>query len=232
MSIRTDSQGIVCQRCGFVNIYNTLSERLWSRIDKNRDCWEWVGPLNLHGYGQLKYRNRMYQAHRLAWELTNGPIPDNLFVCHKCDNPVCCRPDHLFLGTHADNMADMVAKGRARKGSDVYVSKLEEIDIPIIRELHAQGAKVPSIARKYNVKSNAIRRIIEGKTWKHIVSDVGITVLPDEECRYGMTETLVANIRADFATGMLSYNQLAKKYNISLGTIHDVVKRRTWKHIP
>jgi len=93
---------------------DSVGERLWARVDQGPDCWVWLGAKRRRGYGQLHIGNQWLSTHRLAWELTYGPIPAGLFVCHHCDNPPCCRPDHLFLGTAADNNRDTKAKGHLR----------------------------------------------------------------------------------------------------------------------
>ena len=87
--------------------------RLWSRVLKTDGCWIWRGAVNERGYGKVAIRGMRY-THRVAWEVTHGPIPEGLCVLHRCDHPPCCRPDHLFLGTRAENIADCVAKGRQR----------------------------------------------------------------------------------------------------------------------
>ena len=104
----------------FRRVTGPIEERLWAKIDTSgtSQCWEWQGSRKPNGYGQILVipdhgPRRVAYTHRLAWELFYGPIPPDLYVLHRCDNRPCCRPQHLFLGTHVDNMADMAAKGRA-----------------------------------------------------------------------------------------------------------------------
>lgn len=95
-----------------------IAERFWPKVDKRGGddaCWPWLGGRFESGYGQFSQRPRNLRAHRVAYELTHGQIPDNLMVLHECDNPPCCNPKHLFLGTNDDNMADRQRKGRTSK---------------------------------------------------------------------------------------------------------------------
>lgn len=96
--------------------FERMVERFWERVQKDDGCWEWTGATSAAGYGVFGKNTKLWFAHRFSYELSNGPIPDGMFVCHQCDNPRCVRPDHLFLGSHKDNMKDMCLKGRQSKG--------------------------------------------------------------------------------------------------------------------
>jgi hypothetical protein len=95
-----------------------LSQRTaLSKVDRSGECWLWTGYVQSNGYAKTWYQGRVQWAHRIAWQEANGPIPEGMFVCHRCDVRRCVRPDHLFLGTQRDNMQDAVAKGRTAKGA-------------------------------------------------------------------------------------------------------------------
>jgi len=96
----------------------TTEERFWAKVNKTDGCWVWTGRKDGGGYGKLKIQNKECGAHRCSWEIHHGSIPDNLYVLHTCDNPLCVNIGHLFLGTHTDNMRDCIAKGRAKVGDN------------------------------------------------------------------------------------------------------------------
>jgi len=133
--------------------------------EPNSGCILWMAAATKAGYGIGSRRNKLVYAHRLAWSVKNGPLPEGRVICHKCDNPGCVNPDHLFCGTVKDNSDDKIAKGRSNRGSRHGMSKLSERDVVEIR--HAQGS-LRTIANKYGVKPMAIHCIKARKTWKHV----------------------------------------------------------------
>jgi|SRR5882672_1393227 len=151
-------------------------DRFWARVKKTKTCWLWQGPLeSWFGRGNIRLdklpgeiRGAHVFVHRFSWMIHNGPIPEGIDVCHTCDVAHCVRPDHLFLGTQADNNADMVQKGRQCKGSQQYNAKLKEKDIPVIRRLGDDGLSEQKIANLYDVSQVAISCVLLRKTWKHV----------------------------------------------------------------
>lgn len=145
-----------------------IQESFWEKVDvRSKDeCWEWLAAVTKDGYGSFKSK----LAHRVAWELEKGEIPDGMLVCHTCDNPPCCNPSHLFLGTQRNNMDDMVQKGRSpnNSGSKNPKAKFIEQDILDIYRLHNSGMSAYRIAKNYSVSESNIHSIVKGKTWKYL----------------------------------------------------------------
>jgi len=140
----------------------------WDRVQRlgDSECWPWTASVLHDGYGHAWFERRGQPAHRVAWKLLRGPIPDGLFVLHRCDNPPCCNPDHLFLGTKGDNNRDRAAKGRSRsrRGSQVANSKLTEADVLRIRDLLG---RVPQdvIAARFGVSRGVVSHVATGRSW-------------------------------------------------------------------
>jgi hypothetical protein len=150
-----------------------MRERFWSKVDCSGECWLWTGATSgRNNYGYFGYGKRVRRAHRVAFEMERGPIPNGLIVCHACDTPKCVRPSHLFLGTPADNTRDMVQKGRARggvfRGEAHPTHKLTAADVLRIREAIGSGRGHAAVARDFGVSRGAIRAIATGQTWQHV----------------------------------------------------------------
>jgi hypothetical protein len=146
---------------------NTPAERLWRRVDRSGGpdaCWPWLGYRDRHGYGQIGVMpHRLLYTHRLAWEVSKGPVPVGHYVCHACDNPPCCNPTHLFTGTQKDNMADAARKGRAKSG----VTKLTADQVQSIRALFGHIPQ-KEIAERFGTSEMNVSWIVRGITWKNL----------------------------------------------------------------
>lgn len=148
--------------------HGPLIERFYANTKDSADgCLIWQGHPNVDGYGTIMHRGRHLLAHRVAWEIVSGAKPAGL-VCHSCDNPICVRFEHLFLGTNADNIKDRDAKGRQARGQRAGLAKLNDTDIPEIRKRLSQGEAQWRIAKDFGVSQAAIAAIKLGNTWTHI----------------------------------------------------------------
>jgi len=152
-----------------------LAERLWAKVDVKGpdDCWLWSGCTDSYGYGHIWDRRRYSasRAHRIAYELTYGTIPEDMCVCHHCDNPPCCNPKHLFLGTKADNSHDAMRKGRIYRavGELCTSSKLTAEQVLEIRHRHSLGRVTQTkLAAEFGVGKATVGRIVKRVTWRHI----------------------------------------------------------------
>lgn len=144
-----------------------LADRMASKTITGPDCWLWSGTKDSWGYGQIKVLGYYRQAHRVAFELANGPIQRGLFVCHRCDNPACVRPDHLFLGTPNDNHRDMMRKGRAsfatgERHSQAKISARDAARIPL---LYADGLSMAAIGERFGIHATTVSSVLRGRTW-------------------------------------------------------------------
>lgn len=136
--------------------------RFMSYVNITDTCWIWIGSKGKHGYGALCFgKNKNDSAHRASYKLFNGPISNDLHVCHTCDNPSCVKPGHLWLGTTQDNKKDQILKGRGGL-------KLKEKDVVEIRKLYDNGIGSNTIARLFNVTCSTISNIAKRRLWKHI----------------------------------------------------------------
>lgn len=151
-----------------------LIERFWEKVNKTKTCWLWTGMTYFRkkiNYGKMQICSVDRSTHRISWEIHNGRIPKGMCVLHKCDIPLCVRPDHLWLGTAAENCADRANKGRNNhaSGERVKSSKLKKNQIPEIRSLYSSGRFThQQIATRYNVNRKTIGNIVNGLIWKHI----------------------------------------------------------------
>lgn len=203
---------------------NTTMERLVAKTQScSNGCIEYTGALMNKGYGDIynTAKKRYERVHRIIWEHHYGPIPKGLFICHRCDNRKCVNINHLFMGTHQDNMDDMVSKNRQAKGIQSGPGKLCEDDIHRIR---SDIRKYYEIAKDYDVCRSMIGRIKLRKTWEWL------PIGPDGVCCKGPGKLTKEEVKAVIRSDKTN-QELANKYCVHVLTIQNIRNGKTWKHV-
>jgi hypothetical protein len=159
-------------------LYAKLPLRFWVKADLTETCWIWTATRKRkelgRSYGAFSWQGKSQSVHRLIWKLLYGEIPPKMVICHKCDNPPCFNPSHLFLGTTADNAADCNRKGRHSwgipklRGEQVHNAKFTDEQVREIKIELANGGKIREIARRFHVYNQTIEKIKNGTRWGHI----------------------------------------------------------------
>ena len=153
---------------------DTLKYRFLDHVVQQGDCYVWTGTTRKNGYGHFAIQGRIYLSHRISYLLFRDNIPPGLCVLHRCDNPQCITPKHLFLGTLKDNVYDCIAKGRARRGHKTIYgekhanAKLSNAVVELIRKYRREGWTLKEISELCHVSMSLISMIINGKRWKHL----------------------------------------------------------------
>jgi len=252
-------RGKPCPTCGRP-LPETAQEKLDRLVDRTGGadaCWPYRGRRNRHGYGMIDVyragRVAMLRAHRVAFEAAYGPIPDGLVICHVCDNPPCCNPRHLSLGTVADNIADMWRKGRQptytnhRKGEGVGTSKLTAAQVVELRRRFAAGGSAKGLAPAYGISQATAYNVIHGVTWGHLPGaqptrgrgrggrrsevNAAAQVRGERSGNAELTEAAVLAMRQRFAAGEQAI-ALAAAYGIGETTAWNAIHGVTWAHVP
>lgn len=233
--------------------------RFWSYVEIAAPdaCWLWSLTKSTGGYGQISFARKNRKAHRVAYFLHYGVDPESKLVCHRCDNPPCCNPSHLFLGTEKDNTQDAKRKGRlkagvgARHGTKTHPeshangersvkSKLTDETARLVRDLYASGQRQHEIAAQVGITREGVSQIVRGNNWKHVIRpDEPLSLSdPSRHARFGddsprskVTSDQVREIRALWAAGGITRQVLGERYGITKHNVYSIVHRITWKDV-
>lgn len=202
----------------------------WSHVEKSSGCWLWNGALGNDGYGKTTIDGQTRRAHRAAWELTNGPIPKGLLVCHHCDTPACVRPDHLFLGTPRDNTHDAVAKGRLSAG-DRHWTRVEPEKNPS-GEAHWTRRMPERLARgdKSGARLHPERLARGDRSGRRLHPERYGNVMGEKHHASKLTEDAVREIRELRAAGR-TQQSIADVFGVSQVLIGRVLRGLNWAHV-
>jgi hypothetical protein len=169
--VRHNLLAAALERAG-VQLRRRTAERMltafWEKVEKTDGCWLWRGALNTQGYGNLRRDGKWHRAHRYAYELEHGPIPPGMELCHRCDNPLCVRPSHMFVGTHLDNVRDMQAKRRNAHGERHGTAKLTDAQVYAIRGRYDAGDTRARIGAEFGLNYQTVWKIGTRRSWKHL----------------------------------------------------------------
>ena len=215
--------------------YPAPAIRYHAKVDRRGpdECWLWTGSRRgrkQYGqYGCFSVNGKLVGAHRFGYELLIGPIPDGIYVLHRCDTPLCQNPAHWFLGTPRDNSQDREQKGRhiPARGEQDGNAKLTESTVREIRNLYASGISQYVLARRFSITQATVSQVVRQKTWTHLP---GVTTRPPVY-HTKLIERDIRYIRARYAAGE-TQQALAAAFNVSQGCILKVVNRLTWRHVP
>lgn len=216
----------------------------WQKVDKSGDCWNWTAFKYGSGYGVVRYGRKNYNAHRLSYAMANGGVPDGMIICHRCDNPSCVNPDHLFAGTYHDNTRDMIQKGRKcdSSGERNGQAKLRSTQVVEIRKRYAVGdISHHELAEQYNVSTALIGLITQGKVWPKCggpISDGMIIrnkrpskVSGERNHKAKMTADKVVALRERYASGGITMRKIGELFGICPQTACSIIHRKKWRHV-
>ena len=231
-----------------INIKQSDIDRFWGHVDKKSEteCWVWKKALCQRGYGKFQVGRKETKAHRLALVASGFEIPEGMFSCHKCDNPPCCNPNHLFIGSPADNQRDMANKGRSCigeknpsktrpelfRGERNHGHKLTEKIVSQLRENPPIGANMNSEALKYSVSASVLRGAILGDTWKHLPAmsqeKTHAFLNSNPPVRVRISKQTADIVKEQLALG-LSAKEVAMKMGVHQRTVLRIASGQSWK---